>query len=388
MIKIQVDTTITPDLIDKLIIKYHSNNICIVIENTKKQTPSQLEAVAKKYPNITISVLGGLNPKKNKFNYEYYQKRTYYTPMELSKIVKIFCTIERKINLSWTDTQKVMFYYQELCNYMEYSECDAYGKDVARNLGGLLYRKAVCSGFAMIFKEVLDRLGIENIYQNIISYHSWNIAYIEGNYRAFELTWDCGHKKNEGCQFYYFNRDADFYKNEHHNLQEEKEEREYPIVPYTLEELRKNYKVINSRKIKTIKLNNQNETSLEILGKNYIFKNISGTVNIYGSGIKSFIRNDNTKFALTYVNNVKNLNKFIYFDLSNPTEVKATAIFSEIRLDRIDPQYDYTIANGLLSPKRIARKINEFNGYVGYIGKNHTIYYDSSFEEKTLNIIR
>ena len=67
MIKIKVDTIITVDIVDKLISQYNTQDICLVIDNSKKQSSKLLELVSRKYPKIIISVLGGLNPQKNKF---------------------------------------------------------------------------------------------------------------------------------------------------------------------------------------------------------------------------------------------------------------------------------------------------------------------------------
>ena len=386
MIKIDVNQTITTSLVDKLSSINKSNSICLVIPNTKKQSSKELELVASKYPNVIISVTGGLNPQKKKFNNEHYQKRTYYKPLELSKIIKIFSSIERKISLSWTETQKVMFVYQELCNHMEYSECTVFNRDVSRNLAGLLYGKAVCSGFALILKEALDRLGIKNIYQNVEGHHSWNIAYIDGNYRALELTWDCYNKTKQGCGFMCFNQDKDFYKNKHHNITFEEEEREYPIVPYTVEELRKDYQIIN--RSMTLKFQDANNKPIKINGKNYTVKEVNGEIELIGPNAKKFERRDGTKFILVSAGPVKDLNKYYCFELITKTAVEVSRIYSEVPLDRLSSEYDYTIANGLLSRERLYRKIRNFNGYVGYIDKDQRVYYNSNFEKETLNIIR
>ena len=63
-------------------------------------------------------------------------------------------------------------------------------------------------------------------------------------------------------------------------------------------------------------------------------------------------------------------------------------IFSEENLVSLPREYDSTIANGLLSRERLKRKIMDFNGYVGYVGNNHSIYYDDNFEKEVLNVIR
>ena len=40
----------------------------------------------------------------------------------------------------------------------------------------------------------------------------------------------------------------------------------------------------------------------------------------------------------------------------------------------LDSQYDTVIANGLLSSSRIERKIEQFNGYVVYFGKDRFLF--------------
>ena len=218
MIKINLDKTITYDDLKTLNNLYPNQKIVIVLKNTKLQKASDLEMFYNLFPNISYSITGGLSLEKLKFNNEHYQKRTYFTGMELSKIINIYSKIERGLSISWNETQKAMYIYKELCNHMEYSEIEVNGRDYSRGIGGLLYKKAVCSGFAMIYKEALDRIGIENYYQNKEGYHSWNIAKLDGHYRALELTWDTYNKSKDGCDFIYFNQDKNFYKDEAHNI--------------------------------------------------------------------------------------------------------------------------------------------------------------------------
>lgn len=387
MIKVKVDETINISVVERIISNYQTKDICIVINNTKKQSSKYLDEVARQYPNITISVLGGLNPDKKKFNNEHYQSRTYYKPRELSKIIDFYRSIEKSMNLSWTDTQKTMYVYKELCNRLVYSENKVNGKDCSRNLTGLLYGKAVCSGFAMIFKEALDRLGIENFYQNVQDSHSWNVAYIDGKYRAFELTWDCYNKTEKGCEFTYFNRTSEFYKDEYHNLSNEQEEQEYPITPYTMDELNYNYKIIN-QKNGNYSLGKTCEVPMTIAGKKYILKKENDEVKIIGDNFKSFERKNGSRLFLINFGKYKNLNKYLCIELPNKNEVRISRIFSESRLENLGPENDYIIANGLLSSERLDRKINMFNGYVGYVGLNKKIYYNDNFEKDNLNIIR
>ena len=398
MIKLRTNKTLTLNSISYLNKKYPDQEILILLENTKLQQAKILEECGKNYPNIKYSVLGGLNPIKKKFNTKNYQQRTYFTGIELSKIIKIFSSIERNIELSWTETQKAMFVYKELCNYMQYSEIEVNNKDYARGLGGLLYKKAVCSGFSMIYKEALDRLGIECHYQNRKGYHSWNIAKLDGEYRALELTWDTSNKSKNGCEFLFFNRDKNFYGNPKHNIDNELEETKYKIVPYSIEELKKNCEIILNKRIKQIPViqtkNNQiimDEVKIEKIPVKFYLEN--GIINLLTKNInliyKQFIRNDNTSFIIIKSNTEKYKGTNKYF-IIEPREnyFCASTIYTETELHKLPLEFDTTIANGLLGKDRLKEKIKNYNGYVGYIGNNYQIYYNTDFEKENLNIIR
>ena len=385
MIKIKVNGTIDLNLVNKLVRENPNQHLCLVIDNTKNQYPERLEEVARSYDNIvTISVTGGLTPQKKKFDNELYQKRTYHTPFELSKIIRIFQSIERGINLSWNETEKAMWVYNSLCNRMVYEKLELYGRDMCRSLSGLLYGKAVCSGFALILKEALDRIGIECYYQNQESSHSWVIAKLDGAYRALELTWDCYNKGNKGCTFRCFNRDPKFYQDEHHNLKYEKEEHEFPIVPYTVDQLNNFVDRIN-KKIMDIPLSQDRVVNLSGIGRLLEIK--GGKVTFVNPNIKRFVRRDGSIFYLVHTGYYKGVNKFYYFFMKDG-KIRGTTIYSESRLDQLPQEYSYDIADGLLSKERIKRKINQFNGYVGYIGQNRGIYYDDNFERRELNVVR
>jgi hypothetical protein len=84
---------------------------------------------------------------------------------------------------------------------------------------------------------------------------------------------------------------------------------------------------------------------------------------------------------------VRDLNRFYYIESQDGT-IRIMRIYSEAMLDRLDAQYDFSIANHLLSRERLTRKIRQFNGYVGYVGIDNAIYYDANVEQGTLNIIR
>lgn len=399
MIKLRGTGTIHYSDVEKAHKKYPNEEIIIVIPNTKEQSVDELERISYVFPNIKFSVIGGLDPKKSKFNNEHYQKRTYFSVKELCEIIKIYRSIEKKINLDWTETQKAMYVYMKLCNKMQYSEIEVNGRDYARGIGGLLYNKAVCSGFAMIYKEALDRLGIECYYQNREGHHSWVIAKLDGKYRALELTWDAYNKGPDGCKFNYFNRKGtNFYQNKHHDIKGEREETEFPITEYTDEELIRDYKVISEPYfIKVSAPDDQKEFIIKThIGEVpcEIGKKLNGRLTfkclrkdmIFPS--KAYVREDGSNFILVKVPNKETkLYKFAIIEASKDG-FQIGRIFSEEDLVLLPEEYEKHVANGLISKERLKRKIDNFNGYVGYVGRNKGIYYDRNFERETLNIIR
>lgn len=236
----------------------------LVIDNTKGLSSELMSKITS--DNITFSVLGGLDFfNKEKYKKANYIERTLVSPTGLREIIRYFEEIESFINPEWTDTQKCMFLYDAIVKDFIYKEDykTKIGKGVAeRGLNGVLYKMLVCAGFAQVFKEGLDRLGIENVYQNRKGHHSWNIVNLEGKWRGLEITWDCYNKGEDNiCQFRYFGQDEKFYQNTHHALSrvvEEtdwdfdtvkkttiyEEETEYDLTPFTVEELKSHFAVI------------------------------------------------------------------------------------------------------------------------------------------------
>lgn len=390
MLKISINGKVTCQTIENIQRQYDTSNIMIVLENTKYQAEEELRLIAQKYPNVMFSVIGGLNPKKTKYNNEHYQKRTYLTSMELSKIVKIYRDIEKNIDLSWSETAKAMYIYKCICDRMEYSELNINGKDYSRSLAGLLYGQAVCVGFALMYKEALDRLGIECHYQNRKKHHSWNIAKLDGQYRALELTWDTYNKTNNGCAFYYFNRDNEsFYDNPHHDISHETEEKKFPIVPYSNQEMNSNYATITKPKALKYQPDSKGQVNINIKGEEatiYVQDNYI-RIKIANQPYQTFYRKNGTNFIIIEGSKISNgLNGHLYIDFVNGL-VRIAKIYSEEQLIRLSSEYNETLANGLLGSERITRKVNNFNGYVGYIGTNHGMYYNNEIESK-LNMRR
>ena len=86
------------------------------------------------------------------------------------------------------------------------------------------------------------------------------------------------------------------------------------------------------------------------------------------------------------------MNEHFYYDVLNTEEglkLRRGVILSEMDLsNNYDDTIKDTIANNMLSKDRLTRKMLYYNGYVGYIGKNGTMYSDKEFETKELHISR
>ena len=95
-----------------------------------------------------------------------------------------------QIKEGMNDIDKVEAVYKELSKRMKYS--DKKGEkypDFSRDVLCMEYGNGVCEGIAKLFLCFLSELGVPCM---IITgdHHAWNIAYVNGGYKHFDLTWD------------------------------------------------------------------------------------------------------------------------------------------------------------------------------------------------------
>ena len=244
----------------------------LVIDSTKGLSS---ELVSKfNSDTVYFNVVGGLDYfNKKKYRNEHYIQRNMMSVEGLTQVIKYYESIEADMSPEWSETQKSMYLYNAIA--CDFSYEDNYRTEInngvaPRGLNGIMYKKLVCSGFAIVFKEGLDRINIENIYQNKKNKHSWNVVKLDGQYRGMDVTWDCTGKVNGRCRFKHFGYDDDFYSHQYHKLSWsepkvdefgfvdfdapsdeeqvvfEPEETIVHIVPFTKEELKKCYDAIAS----------------------------------------------------------------------------------------------------------------------------------------------
>ena len=389
MNKISIFPPISDELINKVNSLASYENVEIDISNTRYLSSSD---ISKFRPNVTFSVTGGLDPRKQKFNNEYYQERTRYSSVELAMIVSRFERIERNINPLWNNLHKAMFVYKSIYEQFVYSECEYGGRDSARNLLGMITGKSVCAGFSMIYKEAMDRLGINCYYQNRQNHHAWNVLNIDGKFIPIELTWEVYNKNSRDCPFTYFGHQdsISFYSNQHHNLDYENEEFKFNLVPVPRSIISDVKSDISKKRIVTSNIDDV-ENNFNLDNHQIIFINGRPYVKDDNEGKFTFIRDDLSSFAVIPTGKICNgVREYNYIEYSKEKGcVRGTKIFSEMDLNASDIDLHSRISNNLLGTERVRNKINNFNGYVGYLttGDNYRRY-TPQFERDSCYVVR
>ena len=200
------------DTLDENTINYINNianssndNILIEIPNTKGINSDFIRKLDKK---VSIRVAGGytdevVNNMRNvvwngtSFSaYDTYYNSVIYTKNELVSIIEELEKIESRLDSKWTDFEKFASIYTYLKSDIFYdpdyetkNKKGIIGDKDMRSLRGLISKNAVCAGYAIILKEILDRQGIKCDYADGNG-HAWNIVNLDGKNYGIDLTWD------------------------------------------------------------------------------------------------------------------------------------------------------------------------------------------------------
>ena len=403
--------------------------------NTRNQKKEYFRNIKS---TITIRIIGGLDEKeKPKFDSQQYYDRTLYRPSEVYRIIEKMEQIENKINPSWNDLEKAMFIYKTMCEGMKYDHIDIpyKGRDLNRNLLGFLTGKSVCAGFAMMFKEMMDRQGIRCLYQNRQHGHAWNLLEINGKLVPIDLTWDntLNENQNNRCDFKYFGRDKNFFNNPNHQVTGEKIHQASFLTDNEVLNANRNitkktsihskmnsykdrygketyYQTISEGKYKRCILicDDKIQTAVfddtmtveEIISyglykydkEHFEFsKNRQEIPNLrkHNDCISKFERKDGSSFLLISSGQIKdNVITHKYIDISKEKDgmcLNGCNITSDHNLIHEPIEMREGIANTLLSKKRVEEKIHKFNGYVGYPGMENNRfvkYYNEQIEQQ------
>ena len=189
----------------------------IIVSNTKElEEKYNLDQIKDDEP---VKVMGGMNGKP-KYNKEHYNRRVTYTGRQIKQIVSLMKMIEKQVPSHLSEIQRAKKIYDILANHVEYDfNEENYKGQQDSNLTILLSRKAICAGYSLLFKEMMDRQGIECEY--VRGYgkspfrkpekHAWNVLHIGGKAYPVDLTWDSIGMHN-GRECAYFGLDKKFEK--------------------------------------------------------------------------------------------------------------------------------------------------------------------------------
>lgn len=124
-----------------------SSRILIEIANTSGLNNNVVKML-KNCPNVSFCYLG-------KHPYQTHNLEEYLSPKSLSECLTKIESIEKNINSKWSDTAKALYVFRHM-----YQSCK-YGPSVSMS-AVFLQNNSVCQGFAVAYKDIMDRLGIES----------------------------------------------------------------------------------------------------------------------------------------------------------------------------------------------------------------------------------
>ena len=250
---------------------------------TNQATPERLSQITS---NVKISVYGSVNyVDKAKYKRPDIQNyRTDYTPRELAVITNKIKKMTDRVDSSWTDLEKAMYCAIALAREMEYEHKKGNWDKIQPNTGETINiaqclrcidnGKGVCAGYAMVYQEMLNNIGMKCEYQEKIGDHAWNVITIKKGGRQvripIDITWLSEAIRNDSLTFNSFIKlfggikPVDFYNNPHHDVKTDPEENtDFSTMAYfdltdpaTLAELKNAYnkahQALNKREFKLI----------------------------------------------------------------------------------------------------------------------------------------
>lgn len=286
-----------------------SNNVAVIeLNNTIGLTSSVLNMIIN--DKCLFKIFGGIKDIEFK---EHYTNRITYTLVEVKKIILEIEKIE--LSLPNNKEEKVTYLYDYLRRNIKYTPLETDDKKI-RSLCVLYTKTGVCSGYSLVFKELLDRQNIKCQYIKNL-HHAWNVICIKRKWYEVDLTWDsCIYRKYPSSNIHYFANN------------------------YNLREKHNNY------------LDIKNVYKNDILGK-------------YELNILKLKRDNNTNFKLVLLPIGIN-RKYYIFEEDN----KKYIISSDDDMEAILAEYDKKIImsyiNCFFTLDRIKKYLNNNISYLGY----------------------
>lgn len=359
------------DYVRKVRAKYPNSSILVEVQNTKGISSSMLRQLDS---DIAIRVAGGYDEDRvkrmknvqftNGETGQYFLDAVIYTRNETIKIVEEIEKIEAGINENWSDIQKVVYVYDRLKSSIMYDpKFEQKLSEEIRSLRGLISKQTVCAGYAMIFKEIMDRIGIDCEYvsgytrSNGNGSHAWNIITIDGKKYPIDLTWDNSkYRAGESNTYDWLGKDVEEFSKKHFPHKEEKTQ----DYTHTLSN-------IDPKLIKSI--HSQINRS-----KDYTATTYSG------------VRKDGSRFIIAQIGDAKKNDKryyrYYYADLlPDGRKSKPLILYSETNVAHlinckkfnkpIPPNYEDAVSDILFSRENISDSLSKKTYFIGSVRKKN-----------------
>ena len=289
----------------------------------------------------------------NETAYDLFYNSVIYSRNELIKILEAMEKIESGINYNWSPFQKLLYIYDILKREIMYDpKYKMKDSSDTRSLRGLMTKTTVCAGFAVIFKELLNR---QNIKCDFVmgNGHAWNVVTIDGRMYPFDLTYaNTNFRMGKYTAHDFIAQDVEQFNKTHKADSKEplygQEHRFCSIDPKTID----NILAVFSRKRE------------------------------YKTTVYTARRNDGTRFVIAQLGpgeiNGKTYYRYCYFDiLTNGTMTNPLLFYSLSNISKlveakkfnqtVPAGYENALVEILFSKENIRDSINRNTGYIGSV---------------------
>ena len=349
---------------------YPNSKILVEVQNTKGISSSMLRRLSAN--NVAFRIVGGYDKDRIQRcaqirGSNYYFDSVIYSKNETIKIIEEIEKIEKGISYNWSKIQKLLYVYDRLKTGVMYDpKFEQKTSSEIRSLRGLISKKTVCAGYALILKEIMDRNGIDCEYvegrtkENGGGGHAWNIVHINGKKYPIDLTWDNGKfRAGKAGTFDWLGGDINEFSSCH-----------FPEKGERTQNYRYTLSTIDPKEIKNM---------YEIMG--------IGRARDYATTTYNGIRDDGSAFILAQIGNGRINNKdyyrYYYVEISRDGKKQLPIIlYSDTNVSQYmnaknfnNPTpsgYGWAIKNVLFSKENIADSIAKKTFYVGKVRKDTT----------------
>ena len=343
--------------------------ILIEIPNTKGISS---DLIKKLDPSVSIRIAGGYDKDrvarlgnvvyKNGETGQYYTDAVIYDRNEVVSIIKEMEKIEKDFEgQDFSDFEKMVHIYGKLKSGIMYDpKVETKPSSEIRSLRGLVSKETVCAGYAMIFKEMLDRQGITCHYVEGKTAreggHAWNVVSMDGKNYPIDLTWDNTNFRSGKSKTYdYLAQNAEEFKKHH--------------IPHAQEPCRNlELSELDPEKVKAVSQRMSREKDYQ-------------STTYYGT------RNDGSKYMIAQVGdaekNGKKYFRYYYADvLANGQLANQNVLFSSTNVTHFIEQrkfgkpvpdgYEEAIDNVLFSKENIQDSLARGTSFIGGVRKGTT----------------